>query len=151
MASFGNSAHLTEIKTLFSVFDKNKDGFLTAKEVAALLQSGKLSVSIPYNAVQKIVRGVDQKDKKMVNITQLTELLGQHCSEFNPMGDMLEAFKVFDKNGDGVISVSELRQVMNNLGERLTDRELQRMFQNADQDGDGEINFNEFLKMMMHS
>ena len=58
------------------------------------------------------------------------------------MGDMLEAFKVFDKNGDGVISVSELRQVMNNLGERLTDRELQRMFQNADQDGDGEINFN---------
>ena len=81
-------------------------------------------------------------DKKMVNLTQLTELLGQHCSEFNPMGDMLEAFKVFDKNGDGVISVSELRQVMNNLGERLTDRELQRMFQNADQDGDGEINFN---------
>ena len=58
------------------------------------------------------------------------------------MGDMLEAFKVFDKNGDGVISVSELRQVVNNLGERLTDRELQRMFQNADQDGDGEINFN---------
>lgn len=55
---------------------------------------------------------------------------------------MMEAFKVFDKNGDGVISVSELRHVMNNLGERLTDRELQQMFRNADQDGDGEINFN---------
>lgn len=81
-------------------------------------------------------------DKKMVNITQLMEVLGRHCSEFNPVADMMEAFKVFDKNGDGVISVSELRHVMNNLGERLTDRELQQMFRNADQDGDGEINFN---------
>lgn len=81
-------------------------------------------------------------DKKMVSMTQFTELLGKHCSEYNPMADMLEAFKVFDKNGDGVISVSELRQVMSNLGQSLTDRELQKMFQNADQDGDGEINFN---------
>ena len=62
-SSYTNIFFFLEIKTLFSVFDKNKDGFLTAKEVAALLQSGKLSVSIPYNAVQKIVRGVDQKGK----------------------------------------------------------------------------------------
>ncbi|XP_061172189.1 uncharacterized protein LOC133181651 [Saccostrea echinata] len=151
MTSIGNSAQLTEVRTLFSAFDKNKDGFLSSKEVAALLQSGKLSAKVPYNAIQKIVRDVEKKDKKMVNLTQFTELLGEYCPEFNPMADMLEAFKVFDKNGDGVISVSELRQVMNNLGERLTDRELQKMFRDADQDGDGEINFNEFLKMMMHS
>lgn len=151
MASMANSSHLSEIKTLFSTFDKNKDGYLTSKEVAALLQSGKLSANVPYNAIQKVVREVEKRDKKMVNITQLMEVLGRHCSEFNPMADMMEAFKVFDKNGDGVISVSELRHVMNNLGERLTDRELQQMFRNAYQDGDGEINFNEFLKMMTNS
>lgn len=151
MASMANSSHLSEIKTLFSTFDKNKDGYLTSKEVAALLQSGKLSANVPYNTIQKVVREVEKRDKKMVNITQLMEVLGRHCSEFNPMADMMEAFKVFDKNGDGVISVSELRHVMNNLGERLTDRELQQMFRNADQDGDGEINFNEFLKMMTNS
>ncbi|XP_048733345.2 calmodulin-like isoform X2 [Ostrea edulis] len=151
MASTSNSAQLSEIRTLFTAYDKNKDGFLTSKEVAALLQSGKLSANVPYNAMQKIVREVEKRDKKMVSMTQFTELLGKHCSEYNPMADMLEAFKVFDKNGDGVISVSELRQVMSNLGQSLTDRELQKMFQNADQDGDGEINFNEFLQMMANS
>lgn len=100
------------------------------------------TVKVTIKYLYKIAFAVPFPDKKMVNITQLMEVLGRHCSEFNPMADMMEAFKVFDKNGDGVISVSELRHVMNNLGERLTDRELQQMFRNADQDGDGEINFN---------
>lgn len=51
----------SEIKTLFSTYDKNKDGFLTSKEVAALLQSGKLSANVPYKDIQKIVREVDKR------------------------------------------------------------------------------------------
>lgn len=49
------------------------------------------------------------------------EILGWYCFEFNLMVDMMEVFKVFDKNGDGVISVLELCYVMNNFGERLID------------------------------
>lgn len=52
---------ISEIKTLFSTFDKNKDGYLTSKEVAALLQSGKLSANVPYNAIQKVVREVEKR------------------------------------------------------------------------------------------
>ena len=48
---------------------------------------------------------------------------------------------MFDKNGDGFISASELRHVMTTLGEKLTDDEVDKMILEADIDGDGKVNF----------
>ncbi len=47
------------------------------------------------------------------------------------------------------ISAAELRHVMTNLGEKLTDEEVDEMIREADVDGDGQINYEEFVKMMM--
>lgn len=52
-----------------------------------------------------------------------------------------QAFKVFDKDGDGLITSAELRSVMRNLGEELTDEECDELIEEADLDGDGMINF----------
>lgn len=57
--------------------------------------------------------------------------------------------KVFDRDGDGFISANELRDSMTNLGERLSHDEVSDMIKEADQDGDGQINYDEFVKMMM--
>ena len=66
-----------------------------------------------------------------------------------PQEEILEAFKVFDKDGNGFISAAELRHIMTNLGEKLTDEEVDEMIREADIDGDGQINYEEFVKMMM--
>ena len=82
--------------------------------------------------------------------------------------EIKEAFKVFDKDGDGLISAAELRHVMTNLGEKLTDEEVDEMIRGnaaltrrgfsmltgaieADIDGDGQVNYEEFVGMMMRS
>jgi calmodulin len=57
--------------------------------------------------------------------------------------------QVFDRDGNGFISAAELRHVMTNLGEKLTDEEVDEMIREADVDGDGQINYEEFVKMMM--
>merc|ERR1719157_542948 len=46
--------------------------------------------------------------------------------------EILEAFKVFDKDGNGFISAAELRHIMTNLGEKLTDEEVDEMIREAD-------------------
>ncbi len=58
-------------------------------------------------------------------------------------------FPVFDKDGNGTISAAELRHVMTNLGEKLTDEEVDEMIREADVDGDGQVNYDEFVKMML--
>ena len=63
--------------------------------------------------------------------------------------ELKEAFRVFDKDGNGFISAAELRHIMTNLGEKLTDEEVDEMIREADIDGDGQINYEEFVKVMM--
>lgn len=61
--------------------------------------------------------------------------------------EIREAFRVFDKDGNGFISAAELRHVMTNLGEKLTDEEVDEMIREADIDGDGQVNYEgTFLK-----
>ncbi|XP_047313124.1 calmodulin-2/4-like [Impatiens glandulifera] len=62
--------------------------------------------------------------------------------------ELKEAFKVFDKDEDGFISANELRHVMMNFGEKLTDEEVQHMIKEADLDGDGKVNFHEFINII---
>ncbi len=65
------------------------------------------------------------------------------------MADSLaQAFKVFDKDGDGYITGVELKLVMKQLGEDLSDEQLADMMREADNNGDGRIDFSEFCKMM---
>ena len=56
--------------------------------------------------------------------------------------EMKQAFRVFDKDGDGFISAAELKEVMKSLEEKLTDDEIKEMLTEADTDGDGKIGFN---------
>lgn len=55
---------------------------------------------------------------------------------------------MFDKDGGGSISSSELAAVMRSLGQNPTEEELKEMIADVDEDGNGEIDFEEFLQMM---
>ncbi|KXJ22226.1 Calmodulin [Exaiptasia diaphana] len=55
---------------------------------------------------------------------------------------------VFDKDGDGTVTIQELGTVMRNLGQNPTDDEIKEMIKDVDKDGSGCIDFDEFLKLM---
>uniref|UniRef100_A0A1I8GYE0 Calmodulin n=1 Tax=Macrostomum lignano TaxID=282301 RepID=A0A1I8GYE0_9PLAT len=59
-----------------------------------------------------------------------------------------EAFALFDKDGDGCITTKELGRVMKSLGQNPTDAQLQDMVSEVDTDGNGSIEFSEFVTMM---
>lgn len=61
---------------------------------------------------------------------------------------MLQAFNVFDKNGDGDISLNELGSVLRSLGQKPTKKSVRLMIKKVDADGSGTIDFDEFLTLM---
>ncbi|XP_018653653.1 hypothetical protein Smp_134470 [Schistosoma mansoni] len=62
--------------------------------------------------------------------------------------DLREAFILFDVNRDGRITETELESVLGFLGVKTTRDEVRRMIQDADCDGNGTVEFDEFLRMM---
>ena len=76
------------------------------------------------------------------------EIMTTKISERDPVEEILKAFKLFDEDNTGKISLRNLRRVARELGENLSDDELQAMIDEFDKDGDGEINEQEFLNIM---
>lgn len=71
-----------------------------------------------------------------------------HQSEKDSREEILKAFRLFDDDETGKITFRNLKRVAKELGENMTDEELAEMIEEADRDGDGEINEDEFLRIM---
>ena len=67
-----------------------------------------------------------------IDFTEFLKMMEKKMKESDPEEELREAFRVFDKDGDGFISAAELRHVMTNLGEKLTDEEVDEMIEWAD-------------------
>lgn len=76
-----------------------------------------------------------------IDFSEFLTMMARKMKETDSEDELREAFKVFDKDGNGYISACELRHVMRNLGEKLTDEEVDEMIREADIDGDGQVNY----------
>jgi len=138
---------IAEFKEAFSLFDKDGDGTITTKELGTVMRS--LGQNPTEAELQDMINEVDADGNGTIDFPEFLTLMARKMKDTDSEEEILEAFKVFDKDGNGFISAAELRHVMTNLGEKLTDEEVDEMIREADIDGDGQINYEEFVKMMM--
>ena len=76
-----------------------------------------------------------------IDFQEFLGMMAKKMKDTDSEDEMKEAFKVFDRDNTGLISASNLRVVMTNLGEKMTDEEIEEMIREADMDGDGFVNF----------
>nr|KAG5712288.1 hypothetical protein BaRGS_023867 [Batillaria attramentaria] len=84
----------------------------------------------------------ENRGKRSLTLQEVDAILTKY--EFAPetSENLREAFRIFDKEGNGMINASELRHILCNLGEKLTDEEVDEMIREADITGDGQVNYN---------
>ncbi|VAH90406.1 unnamed protein product [Triticum turgidum subsp. durum] len=138
---------IAEFKEAFSLFDKDGDGCITTKELGTVMRS--LGQNPTEAELQDMINEVDADGNGTIDFPEFLNLMARKMKDTDSEEELKEAFRVFDKDQNGFISAAELRHVMTNLGEKLTDDEVDEMIREADVDGDGQINYEEFVKVMM--
>lgn len=76
-----------------------------------------------------------------IDFNEFLAMMTNQSKNLDYADELLEAFRVFDQDGDGFISAEELKFLMCNLGEKLTQEEVNEMIAEADTDGDGQVNY----------
>uniref|UniRef100_A0A0C9RGW5 TSA: Wollemia nobilis Ref_Wollemi_Transcript_25331_947 transcribed RNA sequence n=1 Tax=Wollemia nobilis TaxID=56998 RepID=A0A0C9RGW5_9CONI len=138
---------IAEFREAFGLFDIDGDGCITTNELATVIRS--LGQNPTEAELKDMVSEVDADGNGTIDFSEFLNLMARKMKEIDTDEELREAFKVFDKDQNGFISASELRHVMINLGEKLTDEEVEQMIKEADVDGDGQVNYEEFVRMMM--
>lgn len=138
---------MAEFKEAFMLFDKDLDGRITATELGIVMRS--LGQRPSETELKNMVTMVDQDGNGTIEFNEFLHMMSKKMKETDKEEELKEAFRVFDRNGDGFISAPELRLVMTNLGEKLTDEEVEDMIKEADLDGDGLVNYDEFVTVLM--
>jgi len=98
--------------------------------------------------IEKIFEGIDTSGDKAVDFEEFKVMMQNAVGDSDRRKDLLEAFEVFDVNGDGQTSKQELKDLMGKFGQHLSDEELTAVMSEVDTDGSGEIDFEEFCEIM---
>merc|ERR1719329_1715491 len=95
-----------------------------------------------------MISDVDDDGSGTLEYEEFLKMMTHKILNRDPKDEILKAFRLFDDDETGKISFKNLKRVAKELGERITDEELQEMIDEADRDGDGEVNEEEFLRIM---
>mgnify|MGYP000007461960 FL=1 len=98
--------------------------------------------------IKKMIADLDTEGKGVIDYADFLDLMTTKMAERDPMEEMMKAFRLFDEDDTGKISFKNLKRVAKELGENMTDEEIQEMIDEADRDGDGEISEEEFFRIM---
>jgi len=147
-----SKSDIEDAREVFDLFDfwDGRDGDVDAFKVGDVCRC--LGIN-PTNTVIKKNGGTDKMGEKGYKFEDFLAFYGavQDQTEQGTYADYMEAFKTFDREGQGYISGAEMRQVLSSLGERLTDEQVDEIIRLTDlqEDLEGNVKYEEFIKKVM--
>ncbi|XP_035983452.1 calcium-binding protein 2 isoform X2 [Fundulus heteroclitus] len=139
---------LEELRQAFVEFDKKKKGYISHRDLGECMRTmGYMPTEMELIELSQQICG------GKVDFEDFVELMGpkllEETADMIGVKELRDAFREFDSNGDGQISLTELREAMKKLmGEQVTNREINEILKDVDLNGDGLVDFEEFVRMM---
>ena len=131
-----------EIKEAFATFE---DTGIEADELKSAMQALGFDAKNPD--VQKILDKLDRY-KKPLSYEEYMDVMIDKDENKDPELEMKKAFKVLCEEGTDKITLKSLSKICADLGEKISDEELQEMINEADKDQDEEVGEEDFIKIM---
>ncbi|CAL7946217.1 unnamed protein product [Xylocopa violacea] len=136
----------SDIKEAFDLFDPDGIGRIATKELKVAIRA--LGFEPKKEEIKKLIADTDPDGLGTLSFEEFLNLMSTKMLEKDTKEEVLKAFRLFDDDNTGKITFKNLKRIARELGENLTDEELQEMIDEADKDGDGEVSQEEFLRIM---
>jgi len=140
--------NLQRLRLVWKRFDTKRDGKITMSEMTQALQL--LGMNPSEVEVQSYVTLLDRNNDGQIDFLEFARAWWEREVSQDQADMMLEldlAFQVLDRDGSGVISATELRELLTTVGEKMTDVEVDELLAEADTDRSGTISLAEFKEL----
>ncbi len=138
---------IKECKIVFDMLDKDKDTKITTKELGNALRISGAAPS--QQELEMIIQGLEESGNNLITFEKFLALFEKLINNQDSEEDIINEFKKMDKIGNGTISEKDLRDLMSNYGNALTQDEIEDVIQEANVDQNGYINIENFTKILL--
>lgn len=110
-----------------------------------------MSLRVKPSALKEIIGEIDADGSGYLEFEEFCQLSAKFLIEEDEEGmkkELKEAFRIYDKAGNGYIPVSSLKEILQELDPKLTSDEIDGIIEEIDEDGSGTVDFDEFMAMM---
>lgn len=147
-----STSELEDVRDVFDLFDfwDGRDGLVDGAKIGDVMRCIGLNPTNKQILENGGTKKFGEKQYKFEEILPIYKAVNNE-TDVGTFADFMEAFKTFDREGQGFIAAAELRHVLTSLGERLTDPEVDLIlkYTGTEEDLDGNIKYEEFIKKVM--
>ncbi|XP_046671691.1 troponin C-like isoform X2 [Homalodisca vitripennis] len=134
----------------FMMIDIHKTGSIETSKIAEALNKMGLEM-FDEEKLEELIDEVDVDETGKVDFDQFCQIVGTFLEEEDAeamQAELKEAFRLYDKEGNGYITTKVLREILAALDDALKPEDLDGMIAEIDTDGSGTVDFEEFMEMM---
>ncbi|XP_017133354.2 calmodulin-2 [Drosophila elegans] len=139
-------AQIEEVREAFNLYDTEKTGWVSIKQLGGVMRA--LGEMLTEAEIYQLANECSSDFGGQVQFKDFLYVMSKRLEEENSLVSLKTAFKIFDRNEVNYFTTAEIRTIMTNLGEKMSDEDLNEMFQDIDLDKDGKICFSEFVTAM---
>lgn len=136
-------SEIEELKQIFDFFDSDGNGSLSRDEISNLLRS--LNINLNDRDLDSIFISIDKSSINAINFSSFSRWIAEKV-DIKSDKKLLDIFNLIDVDGSGSISTAEIRELLDALNIDILDNEIEAMVQSSDLDGNGFIDYDEFVK-----
>lgn len=130
----------------FKSFDKKNEDKIKVGDIEAAMK--RLGHTIKPDWLEKIEHLIDAEGTGYIGFDEFSNIVRKKIQDDEDERELREMFRILDKEKRGEVNTNELRWILKNLGDDLTEADIDDMIADVDTDGSGWVDYNEFYKLM---